>query len=216
MLEGCFRIDPSTASSACRLCGGWVRSRSSVSASPASYSRSVSSGSTATWPLFSLASSAADGAHFDGHGRGHGAMQTRGDRIGAHLTHRISNVEVAPVDRGTGLLLDSRGDVGGCDRAIEPPLRTRFGFDHDRLGFELLLQGFCRLLFFSGMACRHRLQLSNLLQRASGGCNSQSARDEVVARIAIGHVLDLAGFGDIRDVLLEQNLHAWMIPDWRN
>src|SRR6516165_4025712 len=126
MLGGCFRTDPSTASSACRLCGGRLRSRSSGRGSPARDSRSVSRRSTAMLAYYSTAScrgsAVADRAHVDREGGGDGTVEAGRDLIRANLAHGLGDLEVAPLDRGPKLLLDGRRDVRGGHRAVQPTL----------------------------------------------------------------------------------------------
>src|SRR5260370_41034146 len=93
------------------LCGGRLRSRSSVRPAPRA-SRSLSRRSTAMTPRYARLR-ASEGAHLDGDGRRDRAMEARVDVVGANLTHRFGDLEVAPVQARPKLLLDCRDDVGG-------------------------------------------------------------------------------------------------------
>src|SRR6266516_5768797 len=122
MLGGFLRIDPRTASSACKLCGGRLRARSSTRLSPPSVSRSASRRSTAIGTAQRLNSGAADGAHVDRHVRGDVTVHPRGDLVRANLSYGIAYLEIPPIHRRTNLLLDRGCHVGGGDRAIQPAL----------------------------------------------------------------------------------------------
>ena len=64
------------------------------------------------------------------------------------------------------------------------------------------------MLLLGGVTRGDRLQVGHLLERRAGGDDGQTPRDEEIAGVAVGHVLDLTGLGDVGDVLFEQNLHA--------
>src|SRR6266702_3456444 len=117
------------------LCGGRLRSRSSVRAAPPSASRSLSRRSTAMTPRYAPLR-AAEGADLDGDGRRDRAVEARVDVVGPNLAHWFGNLEITSVETGPELLLDRGGDVGRRQRAIQAALRTRLGLDHDRLRLE--------------------------------------------------------------------------------
>src|SRR5438105_5428390 len=99
MLGGFLRIDPRTASSACKLCAGRLMSRSSTRLSPPRDSRSASRRSTAIDTAQSLNSGAADGAHLNSHVRGDVAMHARGDPVRANLPYGIAYFEISAIHR---------------------------------------------------------------------------------------------------------------------
>src|SRR5438105_5004945 len=107
-------MEPSTASSACKLCGGRLRSRSSLRVSAARDSRSFSRRSMAIvssdGPQAGRGSGAADGAHLDGHCGVDCAMQPRRHLVRTDLTYRVADVEVTAVDARADLLLNRIGD----------------------------------------------------------------------------------------------------------
>src|SRR5260370_7499219 len=86
------------------LCGGRLRSRSSVPRAPASESRSLSRRSTAMTPRYARLR-ASEGADLNGDGRRDRTVEARVDVVGANLTHWFSNLEIAPVQIRANLLL---------------------------------------------------------------------------------------------------------------
>src|SRR5207245_4112299 len=86
-------------------------------------------------------------------------------------------------------------------------LRAGLGFDHDRLRLETALELAGTLFFVQSVPGSGRLQVGYLLKRGIRGGNSKAARDQEITRIPIGDVFDLAGFGNVGDVLFEKNLH---------
>ena len=62
------------------------------------------------------------------------------------------------------------------------------------------------------MSGRDRLQVGDLLQRRAGGGDSQAARNQEVARVTVGNLLELSGLGHVDDVLLEEHLHGSSNP----
>src|SRR5258708_19083124 len=108
--------------------------------------------------------------------------------VGADLTHRFSDVEVAPVEVRAKLLQDRRDDVGGGQRAIQAALRAGLGFDHDRLRLETALELAGTLFFVQSVPGSGRLQVGYLLKRGIRGGNSKAARDQEITRIPIGDV----------------------------
>src|SRR5260370_16416188 len=92
------------------LCGGRLRSRSSVPRAPASESRSLSRRSTAITPRYARLR-ASEGADLDGDGRRDRTVEARVDVVGANLTHWFGNLEIAPVEIRAELLLHPRHSV---------------------------------------------------------------------------------------------------------
>src|SRR5579859_6577021 len=169
MLAGFFSTEPSTASSAWMLCGGRLRSRSSVRPAAARVSRSVSRRSTAikvvsVWP----SSGATDGADFDRDRRGHRSMQPRRHRVRADLADLVGDLEIASLEAYPELTLHGGGDVRGGHRAIQPALLTGLGLDDDGLRFEFRLERLRRALLVGGVPGRDRLQVGHLLQGSAG------------------------------------------------
>src|SRR5712692_8317198 len=117
------------------LCGGRLRSRSSVRLASPRVSRSLSRRSTAMTPRYARLR-ASEGADLDGNGRRDRSVEARADVIGADLPDRFSDIEDTPVETRPQLLLDSSNDVGCGQRAIQAALRTSLGFHDDRLGLE--------------------------------------------------------------------------------
>src|SRR3982074_471308 len=99
------------------LCGGRLRSRSSVRPPTPRASRSLSRRSTAMTPRYAWLR-ASEGANLDDDGRRDRAVEARADVIRTTLTHSFSDIEVAPIEACAQLLLDRRDDVRGGQRAV--------------------------------------------------------------------------------------------------
>ena len=139
-------------------------------------------------------------------------MQARGDLVRPELADRVGNLELAAVERRAQLTLDGVGHVSGRDGPIQPPLRARLRLQHHRLCLEAGLEGTRVLLFLGRVARRRRLQVGHLLEGSRGGRHRQTARDQVVARVPVGHVFDLAGASHVGHVAFEQHLHRGRAP----
>src|SRR6266851_1396967 len=196
------------------LCGGRLRSRSSTRPASLRVSRSLSRRSTAMTPR-SARLRASEGADLDGNRRRDRSVEARVDVIRADLTHRFSDVEVAPVETRPKLLLDRGDDVGCGQRAIQAALGTSFGFYHDWLSLEAALQLAGGALFVRGVPHSGSLQVGHLLERGVRGSHGKAARDQEVTRVPVGDLFDLAGPGYLGDVLLEKYLHDRIAPPSR-
>src|SRR3981081_4013041 len=179
------------------LCGGRLRSRSSARPAPRA-SRSLSRRSTAMTPRYARLR-ASEGADLDGDGRRDRAVEARVDVVGANLTHRFGNLEIAPVEIRAELLLHRRTDTSGSQRAVQATLRAGLGFDHDRLCLETALELTGAVFFLRGVLGRGRLQIGDLLERGVRRRDGQPARDEEVTRVPIRDLFDLAGAGNVGD-----------------
>src|SRR5579884_1094832 len=175
---------PMTACSASTLLGG---------------SRSSAAGATAKLCLFRL---------------GHGYLQFRFQTVPdldrhlviAQALDRIGQVDVVAVDLDAVLLLELGGDVGCPDRAVQPLCRPHFGHDaqaraRDLLGQGLRLGQLARASLGLGLALRLKL-----LERLGRGRSGQASRQQEVARVAVGHLADIAGLVLV-DILRENNFH---------
>ena len=67
-------------------------------------------------------------------------------------------------------------------------------------------------LLVGGVSRRDGLQVGDLFEGRAGGGHRQAARNQEVARVAIGDLLELSSLGHVRDVLLEEHLHGSSNP----
>ena len=101
---------------------------------------------------------------------------------------------------------NDRYKLGGLQvRAVELLDGHLVGFQFNC--FQPLLQTARVLLLFGRVPRGSGLQVGDLLECAAGRRYCQTAWNEKVARVAISHVLDLAGLCHVGDVFFEQNLH---------
>src|SRR5690606_20253445 len=93
------------------------------------------------------------------------------------------------------------GDILCGDRAVEFTGLTSFGGEDKRNFLDEV--GNALEFFVLGVAAdlSLRLDLLHLLERAIGGEDGQSLRDEEVASVAIGNLLDVAGAAEFVNVL---------------
>src|SRR5919201_6600351 len=107
MLAGFLSTDPRTASSACRLCGGRLRSRSSARAAPATGSRSVSRRSMAirSEPQAARGLAAAGRAYLDGQRGGHAVVQAHPDLVRADVADVLGHLQLTPIHAGPDMPL---------------------------------------------------------------------------------------------------------------
>ena len=118
---------------------------------------------------------------------------------------------LALVDGDAARVLDGVGDVGGRDGAEQAVALAGLGGQRDdglvERGRELLgLRGHARLarlaLFFATP------ELDDLARRGRLG---QLARDQVVARVAPGHVGEVTLVAEVLDVLEQNDLHGVLL-----
>ena len=81
----------------------------------------------------------------------------------------------------------------------------------NRLRFEPLLERLA-LSLLRGVSSNRRPKLATCLSAADRGGDSQAARNQKVAGVAVSDFLDLAGFGHVGDVLFKKNLHSRIRP----
>src|SRR6185503_15430875 len=122
---------------------------------------------------------------------------------------RVVEPDLAAVDADLARAPDLVGDVGRRDRAEERPGRAGLHLEgehrlpqrvRDRLGLlgrRRLVAGALRLAL---------LELGDLRGRGPLG---QLAREEEVARVAVGHVHDLAPQAELLDVVEEDDVHRY-------
>src|SRR5207248_6035787 len=112
-----------------------------------------------------------------------------------------------------GLFLHRLGDVGRGHRAEKAALASGSRLDGDRASLELRGKGL-RALALASLACLaiapHRVGLlltySRCLQRAT-------ARTEIVARVAVGDVDEIALLAQVFDIVAQYDSHAAATSD---
>src|SRR5207244_6588126 len=105
-------------------------------------------------------------------------------------------------------VLDGRGDVGRGDRAEQLATLAGAGAERDGelLEVSLDLAGVAEVADLAGVT--RALDLHDLLLGALGPGDRRPARDEEVAAVAVGHLDDVAGEAQARDLTGEDELHS--------
>src|SRR5437660_1960070 len=138
----------------------------------------------------------------------HLAVQTQRHLVLAQLLQRVLDVDLAAVDVHLVLQAQRGGHVVVGDRAEHLVLGADLEPDHHRLVVDELgqLPGLVALL---GLAPGGRLaEPPGLGLGALPRQHRELAREQVVAAVAVGDVLHIAGQADVRDVLGQHDLQS--------
>ena len=126
----------------------------------------------------------------------------------AQLADRLVEHDLAAVELDAGLRQHGVGDVGGGDRAEELAALAGTRLHLDGLRTELrgdLLRRLAVARLLRLAAAPHRLGLRD---DALGRLHRQTTRHQVVARVAVGHLEEVALLAERVDVFAEDDLHA--------
>src|SRR5690606_23551755 len=120
---------------------------------------------------------------------------------------RILELHPAAVDLLAHLAGQLLGDFRGSDGAEQASTFAGASLERQLLALDLLGER-AELLFLPGdLALLDGLIVRRHLQLTLAGVDRQTLRDEVIAGIPTGNILDRAGFTKLRDVLSKYDLH---------
>src|SRR5439155_6738000 len=140
------------------------------------------------------------------HGRD-GAGNPERDPVLAEGPNRLVQLDLALVDRLPELLRERLGHVGGGHGPVEPALLANLRVDLQRLGLEPLGDLLGLPLLASQAALGRLLSSLDLFQGTRRGRDGEPTREEIIARIAIRHLFDLACPAQVLDVFAEDDFH---------
>src|SRR5262249_42147025 len=148
------------------------------------------------------------GDHDDGDGGLDAGVELHRDLDLAELLHGLVESDPAAVDVDAALRLDRRGDVGRGDGPEQLAALAGARRDLDAHAVELRGPGL-RRLDVAGLLCRavapHRLGLGDDALR---GLHREAARHEVIARVPVGHIDDVALASEVLHIVAEHDLHS--------
>src|SRR5437764_1453211 len=152
------------------------------------------------------------GDDVDGEGDLDVGVQFHRDLCGAELLQRLGELRLAPVELDTGLGANRVDDVRRRHRSEEAAFLAGSGSDLDPLPGQLVGQrlrpfAIARVPGFTVAA--HRFAL---LHDTLGRLDRQAARHEVVPRVAVGDLDEVALATDVLDVVAQHDLHDWSSP----
>src|SRR5215217_1861694 len=141
------------------------------------------------------------------HDRIHALEQVNPYLVRSGRADRLVEMDVVPVESDARLALDLGRDLGRGDTAEELALLAHARLHGDRRAGEL---GGDRL----GLGLRRRhanrvrpLETVGVPHPAARRLDREPTRDEVVARVAVGNLDDVAGVTELFDALLQDDLH---------
>src|SRR5438105_10854422 len=135
-------------------------------------------------------------------------MQPDLEIYAAELLQGLVEVDLPPVDLGARLLLHGIGDVDRGHRPEQPTFGAGPRLDRDRAPLELGRQRLRGLTLTSVAYFAVPPHRVGLLLTAGGCLQRQAARHEVVARVAVGDVHDVALVAEIFDIGADDDLHS--------